>query len=273
MSDTSDTIKKEPLHKYHRYLDEAGDTTFFGKGRVPILGQNGVSKCFVLGMLKVKEPIEPVRQRIMELQQRIASDPYFKEVPSIQKKVANGQYYLHATDDLPEVRKAAFELIAATKCSFEAVVARKILSIYTGQHGGKDEVFYADMLSHLLKNKLEKYDRLVLNVAERGRSTTMNNLTKGLAIARSRFAAKNFKDAKPHRVLFNVQNPTREPLLNIADYFCWSIQRVFERGEMRYYDFVSDKVSVVVDLYDSANYANYGNYYGPRRKLTKANAL
>ena len=265
--------KPEPLHKYHRFLDEAGDTAFYGKGKVPIIGQQGVSKCFVLGMLKIKEPLGPVRQRVIELQNAIAADPYYKEIPSIQRKINNHSYYLHATDDVPEVRKQAFELIASLKCSFEAVVARKIIGIYERQHGGKDEAFYADLLSHLLKNKLEKYDRLVLNVAARGTSTSMTNLTHGLAIARQRFMARNFKEAADHAILFNVQSPTTEPLLNVADYFCWAVQRVFERGETRYYDFVSDKVSVVVDLYDQSNYSNYGNYYGPRRKLTKSNAL
>jgi hypothetical protein len=47
------------------------------------------------------------------------------------------------------------------------------------------------------------------------------------------------------------QNHQTEPLLNIADYFCWAIQRVFERGETRYYDFIRKKNSFVVDLYDN----------------------
>jgi hypothetical protein len=37
---------KTVLEKIHRFLDEAGDTTFFGKGRVPMLGQDGVSLSF-----------------------------------------------------------------------------------------------------------------------------------------------------------------------------------------------------------------------------------
>jgi hypothetical protein len=32
----------------------------------------------------------------------------------------------------------------------------------------------------------------------------------------------------------NEINPLQEPLLNVADYLCWTIQRVFERGETRY---------------------------------------
>ncbi len=44
--------KKRPKEFYHRFLDEAGDTTFFGKGKIPIVGSAGVSKAFILGMVK-----------------------------------------------------------------------------------------------------------------------------------------------------------------------------------------------------------------------------
>ena len=40
---------KKLLKEYHRFLDESGDTTFYGKGKRVIIGENGVSKCFILG--------------------------------------------------------------------------------------------------------------------------------------------------------------------------------------------------------------------------------
>lgn len=52
----------------HRYLDEAGDTTFYGKGKVPLLGTFGVSNNFLLGMLTLNEPVQLIRQKIIELQ-------------------------------------------------------------------------------------------------------------------------------------------------------------------------------------------------------------
>ncbi len=67
-------------------------------------------------------------------------------------------------------------------------------------------------------------------------------------------------------VVFNVQNHLTEPLLNVADYFCWSIQRLFERGETRYYNFIHDQISVVVDLYDSGNAQNYYTIKYPLKK-------
>ncbi len=56
-------------------------------------------------MLKINEELVSVRQKIIQLQQAITSDPYFAEVPSIIKKKEKTGYYLHAKDDLPEVRK------------------------------------------------------------------------------------------------------------------------------------------------------------------------
>jgi hypothetical protein len=266
------TIKPETFF-YHRFLDEAGDTTFYGKGKTPILGSEGVSKCFILGMLKIKEPLPEVRQKVINLQNNIASDPYFVDVPSIKKKVNRGCYFIHAKDDLPEVRKMVFEFINSIECSFEAVVGRKIYSLYQNKHNGKEVEFYADMLSHLLKNKLNKYEELVLNISNRGKCTTHANLQKGLEKALSVSTKKYPEKQNNCHIVFNVQYPSREPLLNIADYLCWSVQRVFERGETRYYDFVSDKISLVIDLFDTDNYANSENYYTKRKKLSKQNHL
>ncbi len=253
----------------HRFLDEAGDTTFYGKGKVPIIGQNGVSKCFMIGMVKFKEPLEEVRQKVVQLQKLTARDRYFESIPSIRKKESEGGFFFHATDDLPEVRKAFFEFLDKMNCSFEAYVGRKIPALYENKHNGKEAEFYADLLSHLLKNKLNKEGDLKLILASRGKTTRNQNLELALKKAIER----NHQGGVTTKIKFDVQNQRTEPLLNVADYFCWSVQRVFERGDTRYYDFLKERISVVVDLYDSENYKNYGNYYSPKKPLTAANLL
>jgi hypothetical protein len=265
--------EKEPTFKYHRFLDEAGDTTFYGKGRVPIIGTVGVSKCFILGMLKIKEPLPDIRKKVVELQEAISRDPWFEGIPSIEKKKQNSGFYLHAKDDVPEVRKLAFEMINSIDCSFEAVVARKMYDLYEKKHNGKEAEFYADLLSHLLKNKLNKYDNLVLNIAHRSRCTTHINLQNGLNKSLERSFKKFPNKENGCKVVFNVQSPTTEPLLNLSDYFCWSIQRVFEKGETRYYDFIADKISLIVDLYNFENFKKGKNYYSKKRRLSKRNML
>jgi hypothetical protein len=70
-----------------------------------------------------------------------------------------------------------------------------------------------------------------------------------------------------------MQPYEKEPLLCIIDYFCWTIQRAFERGEMRYYNFLKDKVSMVIDFYDSQKWENSKNYYSPKKPLTSENHI
>lgn len=64
-----------------------------------------------------------------------------------------------------------------------------------------------------------------------------------------------------------------EPILAIVDYALWTVQRVFEKGETRFYDALQAKLPTIIDLYDTVNYGNYKNYYGPRNPLTKENKV
>jgi len=269
---------KKVIKTNHRFLDEAGDTSFFGKGKVPIIGTTGVSCCFILGMVKFKDPLVEVREQVQKLQLKVEADPYF-QVSSVRKKIQGAGYYFHATDDLPEVRKLFFDLIKTMNCTFEAVVGRKTVERYRNVHKSREEYFYADLLSHLLKNKLEKQDKLILNIAERGQSTRNQNLQLALEKAKERLAASKTRKLgwlgrliSRHEinanVAFNVTYPTQEPLLNVADYFCWAVQRVFERGETRFYDHLQEQISLVIDVYDTENFDQWKNYYGPQNPLT-----
>jgi hypothetical protein len=190
----------QPMPKVHRFLDEAGDTTFFGKGRVPNLGQPGVSLSFGLGMVKFAAPTVEVRGQIEALGLAVEQDD-------------------------------------------------------------------------LLKNKLSLGQRQVITIAERGKSTRNHVLELAMAKARERFAKKKDPAGISPDVVFNVQTPRTEPLLCVPDYLAWAVQRVFERGDTRHYDFVRERVSVVVDLYDAARYEGSRNYYSPRRPLTSENKL
>lgn len=272
--DKQNLHKREPKKTDHRFLDEAGDTTFYGKGKVPIIGsKDGVSLSFAIGMVKFKQPLQPIRDEIIRLQNQVITEPYFKDIPSIQKKVQKSGYYFHAKDDIPEVRKIFYDYIKTLDLSFEAVVGRKIYDIFTRKHNSKANEFYADLLSHLIKNKFRLGGKLVLNIAERGSSTKNNNLVLALDKSKRRFFKKNSDSKVKTDIVFNIQNQTVEPLLNISDYMCWAIQRVFERGELRYYNFIEDKISVVCDLYDQSKYEGNLNYYRRDNKLTPLNKL
>ncbi|MEI8313387.1 MAG: DUF3800 domain-containing protein [Verrucomicrobiota bacterium] len=262
-----------PREKIHRFLDEAGDTAFFGKGRIPILGQPGVSRSFGLGMVEFASPVSEVRSQVHQLCRAVEADAYLNSIPSVAKRIQAGGFFFHAKDDPPEVRERLFKWIRETDCSLEMVVGRKIPALFARKHNGKDQEFYADLLSHLLKDKLKLGHRLVINIAERGKTTRNHVFELALAKARERFAKNQDAAAISSEVVFNVQNPRTEPLLCVADYLAWTVQRVFERGETRYYDFVRERVAVVADLYDAENHAGSRNFYTPRHPLTPKNKL
>ena len=265
---------KQNENQLHRFIDEAGDTSFFMKGKAPALGQEGVSYAFIMGMVKISDPLHEVRKKITGLQQSISENPFY-DVPSVRKKKGKGGYYLHATDDLPEIRKEFFDLIKTVDCSLEAVVGRKSIERFVTRHKGRQEYFYADLLSHLLKNKFQTHDKLILHVLERGQSTRHSNLNLALEKARQRFSEKNSDRIIKTEIVFDVQPPTREPLLNLTDYLCWAVQRVFEKGEIRYYNLVKVKISLVVDLYDEEKIGEgWKNFYDNKKNpLTPQNKI
>ena len=249
MENKKQAIIKLPAFHSHRFLDEAGDTTFYGKGRTPMVGSEGVSSYFLLGMLSVYQSLEDIRKKVVELQNKIISDPYLVEVPSIKKKKNGKGYFLHAKDDVPEVRKMAFELIKSIDCRFDAVVGKKQYSIYEKKHNGNQSEFYADMLSHLLQDSLHGQEKTVLNIAHRSRCTTHINLEKGLQKATIIAKHKFDKELISTDMVFNIQYPTTEPIINLTDYFLWALQRKMEKGEKRYIDFIEKQIGNIVMLY------------------------
>jgi hypothetical protein len=168
MPDETLTAKPE---MFHRFLDETGDTTFYGEGRKLIVGQNGVSLSFGLGVVRIDRPLEEVRQEIRGLAAGVESDPLLNTIPSVQKRVTSGGFFFHACKDTPDVRAVLLRYVRELPCEAEVVVARKIPTLFEKQHHAREEEFYAGLLSHLIKGRLKRPGTLVLNVSARGSST------------------------------------------------------------------------------------------------------
>lgn len=254
----------------HRFLDEVGDTTFFRKGGRTAIGEEGVSMAFGMGIVRIDAPLVETRRAVCELQCLVEEDPLFNVIPSVRKRIDSGGFFFHASKDSPDVRSVFLHYLRELPCEVEVVIARKEVERFIRQHQRKEDVFYADLLSHLIKRRMKEGGKLVLNIAERGSSTREKVLGKALMAASGGEEVENFTT----RVVFNVQTPRTEPLLNIADYLCWAVQRVFERGELRYYDYLRDKIRLVVDLYEVERYSDNLNYYDNlHNPLTSRNKL
>lgn len=264
---------REESEIFHRFLDETGDTTFYGKGRKLIVGQDGVSLTFGLGVVRIDRPLADVRREVCALEKQVEADPLLNTIPSVQKRVTSGGFFFHACKDTPDVRAVLLRYLRELPCEAEMVVARKIPALFEKQHHGREEEFYADLLAHLVKNRLKRAGTLVLNVAERGSSTREKVLTDALRLATERAAKKWGDENLKARAVFNVQNPRTEPLLTVSDYLCWAVQRVFETGEARHYNYLAEKIRLVVDLYDRDKYEGYRNYYDKKNPLTAENKL
>jgi len=263
---------KKETYEYHRFLDEAGDTTFYGKGKLPIIGAPGVSMSFTLGMVRFLEPLQHVREKINLLQGQIETSALFKSMESVKKRTQKGGFYFHAKDDSNDLKKVFFDFILSIDCTFQAVVARKSVDRFKRKHNDNEAEFYADLLSHLHKDKFN-YPKMVLNVAERQNSTSNKNLERAISIASQRYIKKYPEKEITNSFRYSVHKFQDEPLLCVADYFCWVVQRVFEKGETRFYDYLQPKISLVLDLYDVANYKDWKNYYSAKNPLTANNKI
>lgn len=257
----------------HRFLDETGDTTFYGAGGDTIIGQHGVSLSFGMGIVRLDRPLSEVRAELAALQRQVECDPLLNGIPSVRKRIESGGFFFHACKDTPDVRTILLHYLHSLPCEAEMVIGRKIPALFEKKHRRREEEFYADLLSHLLKRRMKRDRKLVLNVAQRGSSTREHVLQSALWLAVERARAWGGHDAIKSHVVFNVQTPRTEPLLTVSDYLCWAVQRVFEKGETRYYDYLIDKVRLVVDLYDSARYDGHQNYYTRKNPLSSRNRL
>ena len=61
--------------------------------------------------------------------------------------------------------------------------------------------------------------------------------------------------------------------MTVSDYLCWAVQRVFEQGEVRHYNYLAERIRLVVDLYDRERYEGSRNYYDRKNPLTAQNKL
>ncbi len=149
-------------------------------------------------------------------------------------------------------------------------MGRKIPAIYQQRHNEQPREFYADLMSHLLKSS-GKIDPLILDVAERGSSTSNLNLQHAVDIAQQRSRRGTVTHELRNTTKFNVQPYDHEILLALADYSLWTVQRVYEKGDEKFFGLLEPKIVLVHDVYDSSRYFKSKNYYRPKyNPLTRA---
>jgi len=235
------------------FVDESGDPTFFDKRGNLIVGRGGCSPILILGFIETCDPTH-IRRALDRLHVEIAADKYLEGVPSMR----NTHVAFHAKNDVPEVRQAVFKCIAAMEFKAQFVVARKIERVFRNTCNSSEGKFYDHLVTRLFQNASIRHAVNRVYISRRGASTRLEPLESAVRLGISNFEARSPTGAHTD-VEVLTQTAAGEACLQVIDYMNWAVYRAFVKGEMRFYKFIEDKVSLLVDLYDSGNYPR--NWY------------
>ena len=250
---------REPKRKNAYYfVDEAGDPAFYNRNGEFIVGREGCSKVLMLGFIETEEP-KVIRQELRNVREKIQNDPYLKGIPSLKKSLL----YFHATDDSAEVRQEVYKCISSLNFKSQFVIARKLEGVFK-KYNCSESKFYDTLISHLFKNILHRAENNFVYFSKRGSSNRQEPLENAIEHAKRLFEKKFFIKIGS-KTFVQSQVPTGEPCLQVIDYMNWAIYRVFTRGEMRYFNFIKDKVSFIWDIYDTVKYPK--NFYSKSNEL------
>jgi len=263
-------------HTFRAYfVDEAGDGNLFDeKGRV-IIGQEGCSRYFILGVIDVPEN-ESLSQELSSLRKQLLSEPYFKNVPSMQPSARKTFNAFHAKYDVPEVCREVFQVISKYDIQFMSVVRNKTKVLeYVRSRRSRDSNYrynpnelYDYMVRVLFKNLLHKDLEYSITFSKRGNQDRTKSLKTALDEAKTRFAKQWNID---NNSIINVYptTPKENVCLQVVDYFLWALQRFYEKHEDRYLELLWPSFCLVHDL-DDTREKEYGVYYTQKRPLKLA---
>ena len=252
-------MKKKVEKTTYFFVDESGDPTFYDRNGMLIVGNEGTSKILILGFIKTEDP-KAIRQALTTLRDQLAKDTYLQGIPSLEKSLVS----FHAKDDSAEVKQAVYKTIVNLDFSAELIVARKIENIFKKKHNRKETEFYDNLVAKLFQNKLHISSQNEIYFAVRGSRLRQKPLEEAIEKAVLNFEEK-WKVKIDSKINIYPQSPSGEPCLQVADYVNWAIQRAYIKVDMRFYKFIEDKVSYLVDIYDTDKYPK--NFYNRKNKF------
>lgn len=262
----------DPPSTLHFFVDEAGDPTLFdAKGRI-LVGQEGCSKTFILGKLDVADPAA-LHRALEQLRADLLADPYFRRVPSMQAERGKTARAFHAKDDVPEVRREVFKVLAQFDLRFYGVVRHKTaLLAYVRQRNEREagyryrgDELYDTLVEELFHRYHPLTDRLEICFATRGNKARTHAFRTAIEKAEARFESQ-YGIRRSAEVAIVASTPPQKAGLQAVDYFLWALQRHYERDESRYVELVWDKVVEIEDL-DRIEGGRKGVVYNKKRPL------
>jgi hypothetical protein len=194
----------------------------------------------------------------------------------MQRQARKTALAFHAKDDIPEVRREVFAILGRHDMRFFAAVRNKYkVADYVRQRNERDPEYryhpnelYDSLVRRLFKNVLHKDDHYNVYFAKRGKSDRTAALRTAIEQARMRFACE-WKIERTPSVTITATTPQECAGVQVVDYFLWALQRLYERREDRYVEFLWSSFRVVHDV-DDTRETMYGVYYTKKRPLAAA---
>ena len=258
----------------HYFVDEAGDLNLLTKHGKIAVGREGVSHCFFVGLVDVPDPTF-AHSKLEVLRQKLLVDPRYRDVPSMQPEAKKTALVFHAKDDHPDVRLEVFRLLPSLGAKAIVAIRRKkpIAQRQRAVYGATRRKFdrnaaYDELVSRIFEGKLHSADENRITFARYGKSNREPELEAAILRAKRTFDAKKGKRPdKPTTV--NAVFPHESAGLQVADYYLWALQRMYEREDDRFFEMVAPQYRLTMDLDDKRN-KRYGEWYSDSNKLKLA---
>lgn len=254
-------MKKTEDTKAFYYFDESGDPVVLGRKGENLVAIGKTSKVFIVGYLETKQPKE-ITKALKNLHTEIISDDYLSGIPSMEST----RICFHANKDCAEVREKVFRLLKQFDFQVYCIVARKNADQFRRKFDLKSAKLYEYLVAKLLENRLHLYSEVDIYFASMGNVVRRQNMSSAIQTAICTFKEKWGKENTSEIKTF-IQQSSEIPLLQAVDYMLWSINRVYEKDDFRFYNFMKEKIYLVQDIFDTAKYPH--TYYSPKNPLEK----
>jgi hypothetical protein len=252
---TNTYVANEPDAITTWFVDEAGDPALFARGGKVVVATESCSRFFIEGKLECRD-VDVLAADLNRLRSELLADAYFKGVPSLDPTRQRTAVNFHAKDDPTEVRFLVFKLLAQHELRFVAVVRDKLKLLDYATQRRRIEPGYRydanghelyDELTRRLFSRLHGYGQHRVVFAQRGHKPRTRAFMDAIAHGDQALeAAMGLKRPKPTEVICGF--PRDHAGLQAADYFLWALQRFYERGEVRFLDFIWPQTLEVIDM-------------------------
>jgi len=262
-----------PIDCRHYFVDEAGDPNIFNRKKRVVVGVEGCSSFFMLGMLDVRD-VKALNMDLDDLSNRLQAEPYLKHVSSMQPKAQKTAVQFHAKNDAPEVRYEVFRLLMAHDIRFYGAIRdKRTVTEHVRQKNEQDPSYryapnelYEMLTRRLFSGRLHQNEHYTVCFSRRGTSDRTQALQDALQFARRDFQELSGTGGDGTIQVAAIWS-TQSRALQATDYFLWALQRLYEKRESRYWEYVWPKVRCVIDVDDTSRNPQ-GEWYMQNNPLT-----